>query len=63
MPNCCSSQTPTKAPTMPITMFQSNPNPKPRTICPASQPAIAPDDQHNDDAFDSDHDILPRCEK
>ena len=27
---------------MPMTMFQSSPNPNPRTICPASQPAIAP---------------------
>src|SRR5262249_3667833 len=41
-PNCLNSQTPMKAPTMPMTMFQRSPKPKPRTICPASQPAIAP---------------------
>src|SRR5262245_58474170 len=41
-PSCRSNQTTMKAPTMPRMMFQSSPNPKHRTICPASQPAMAP---------------------
>ena len=42
MPRRVNSQTPMKAPMMPITMFQISPKPKPRTILPASHPAIAP---------------------
>ncbi len=41
-PNVESSHEPMKAPTMPMTIFQSRPKPNPRMIWPASQPAIAP---------------------
>src|SRR5262249_15137362 len=42
MPSCGSSQLATKAPMMPITILPISPNPAPRTIRPASQPAMAP---------------------
>src|ERR1700722_6311765 len=41
-PSCGSSQLATSAPMMPITMLPISPKPAPRTIRPASQPAIAP---------------------
>src|SRR4029077_834375 len=42
MPSCGSSQSATRAPMMPITMLPISPKPAPRTIWPASQPAMAP---------------------
>src|SRR6202035_524417 len=41
-PSCGNIQLATSAPMMPITMFPISPKPAPRTIRPASQPAIAP---------------------
>src|SRR6185437_367687 len=41
-PSRGSSQLATSAPMMPTTMFPISPKPAPRTISPASQPAIAP---------------------
>ncbi len=42
MPSVGSSQPASTAPMMPTTILPSRPKPKPRTIRPASQPAIAP---------------------
>ncbi len=39
-PSCGNSQLATSAPMMPITMLPISPKPAPRTISPASQPAI-----------------------
>ena len=41
-PSCGNSQLASSAPMMPITMLPISPKPAPRTISPASQPAIAP---------------------
>ena len=58
-PSCGSSQTPMKAPTMPMTMFQSSPKPKSAHDLPGQPAGDRADDQHDDKAFYSNHDVLP----
>ena len=58
-PNCLSSQTPMKAPTMPMTMFQISPKSKAAHDLPGQPAGDRADDQHDDDALDSNHDVLP----
>jgi hypothetical protein len=58
-PNCVSSQTPMKAPTIPMTMFQRRPEAKTAYDLPGQPAGNRADDQHDDNAVYSNHDVLP----
>ena len=58
-PNCVSNQTPMKAPTMPMTMFQIESETETAYDLPGQPAGDRADDQHDDDAVYFDHDVLP----
>ena len=58
-PSCWSSQTPMKAPTMPMTMFQSSPNPKSAHDLSGQPAGDRAHDEHDDNTVYSNHGVLP----